>query len=276
MRLLLLLSLAGCASYRLNYGKTVEDSGDTGATDDTAEDSGADTPWDTDDDWDTDADTDTAEPVPAACARVLVYSTAASGPDRFAALAAEPGLARFDVVVRDGGDGPLTAALLADYSQLWLFGTDAELGSALDFDEVRAVRDFLATNAGLLVAAGPDGADESYADDVALVAELYGVAFEGAHREGADGTATPVTDAAPLLAGVSELPGFSAVPELATSDPAVRIGGQIGGKPAIAYRDDARVVFDRSHLGWTDDWRGVGDQGVLVGNVAEHLEACPP
>lgn len=275
MRLLLLLSLAGCAGYRLNYGKPVEDTGDTGATEDTAGDSGADTPWDTDDDWDTDADTDTAEPVPAACARILVYATA-SGPAPFAELGAEPGLARFDVVVRDGGDGPLTAALLEDYSQLWLFGTDAELGSALDFDEVRAIRDFLATNAGLLVAAGPDGADESYADDVALVAELYGVTFEGSYREAADGVATRVTDADPLLAGVSELPGFSAVAELGVGDAAVRIGGEVGGKPAIAYRDDARVVFDRSFLGWTDDWRGVGDQGVLVGNVAEHLEACPP
>lgn len=280
MRLVLPLLLLGCGSYRLNYGTKVDDTAadtaDTAA--DTAEETG-DTVWDTDDDWDTDPE-DTAEPSPAECARILVYSMDATGREagRFDGLPDEPGLARFDVHVRSrAADGPLTASILEDYSQLWLFATDRELGTSLDFDEVRAIRDFLSTNAGLLVAGEHDGTAESYADDVALVSELYGVAFEGSFREAADGAATRVTDVdAALLAGVTELPGFASVAELTITDTHVQIAGKIGGAAAFAYRDDARIVFDRSWEGWSDDWRDVGDQGALVGNVAEHLEWCAP
>jgi hypothetical protein len=282
MRAILSLLLVGCAQYRLTYKTGGEDAAaDTGA--DTAR--AQDTDVDTDTAWDTDVDTDTepgdtAVPTPAVCARILVYSTDSSGREhgRFDGLAAEPGLARFAVDIRErAADGPLDAALLAGYSQLWLFGTDRGLDSSLEFDEVRAIRDFVDTNAGLFVAGEHEDADTSYADDVALVAELYGVSFEGSFREASDGAATAVTGAdAALLAGVAELPGFASVAELTPIDTAVRVAGRIGGAPALAYRDDLRVAFDRSWEGWSDAWRGVGDQAVLVGDVAERLEWCAP
>jgi hypothetical protein len=173
-------------------------------------------------------------------------------------------------------DGPLTLDDLEDYSQLWLFGTDRDIGTALAFDEVRAIRDFLETGAGLLVAGEHEDESTSYADDVALVSELYGVAFEESAREAADGELVPLggVDGA-LLPGVAEVPGFASVAELGVTDPAVRVAGTVAGKPALAYRDDGPwVVFDRSWEGWSDAHRGAGDQPAVVSGVATFLEGC--
>ncbi len=277
---LLALALTACSDHRLNYGTkdTGDTAADTGRTD-TGPDTDTDTVWDTDD-RDTD-ETDTEEPTPAVCERILVYSTvsgAGRARGRFAGLESDPVLARWTVDVRERADeGPLTAALLEDYSQVWLFGTDPALDTALDFDEVRAIRDFVDVGGGLFVAGEHEDTEESYADDVALVAELYGVSFEGSHREGDDGALATVTAVdATLLAGVSQLPGFASVAELGVTDSAVQVAGKLGGMAALAYRDDARIAFDRSWEGWTDSWRGTGDQPTLVGDVATFLEWCAP
>ena len=274
----MLLLMAACSDHRLNYKLDV-DSADTAADADTDTDSDTDSDSDSDSDSDadsdTDSDTDTDTEPRTACAAILVYATGTGG---FDGLAAEPALAGFDVDVRRRATaGALDAASLAPYSQLWVFGTDAALDNTFDFDEVRAIRDFVSGGGGLLLAGGYEDAAVSYADDVALLSELYGVTFEGERREADDGTPTRVTSAdATLFVGVSEVPAFAAVATLTITDSAVRVAGELAGAPALAWRDDdARMVFDRATMGWSDAWRAEAGQAQLAANIAGFLEPCP-
>ncbi|MES2642811.1 MAG: hypothetical protein V4850_25230 [Myxococcota bacterium] len=281
---LLALLLAGCGGYHLVYEKPGGDTGDTGLPVDTDTDLPDDTDTEETDTEETDTDTEETdtEPPRTVCERILVYSTeATSGSGRalglFDGLAEEATLARWDVDVWERADeGALTEAGVSGYSQLWLLATDKDLGTALDFGEVRVVRDFVSAGGGLLLAAGPTDSSTSYADDVNLIAELYGVEFDGDAGEGADGAVLPVRDADPtLLAGITELPGFASVAEITISHAAVQVAASIGGATALAYRDDGqRIVFDRSFSGWGDAYRAMGDQAALVGNVAAFLEPC--
>ncbi|MDP2306008.1 MAG: hypothetical protein Q8P18_08270 [Pseudomonadota bacterium] len=281
------LLLAGCGGYHLVYEKTTDTGPDTGLPVDTDTDTQTDTDTDTDSGTDTDTDTedtDTEDTAPAVCGRILVYSTeGTSGAGRalglFAGLTAEPTLAAWEVDVWERAeDGLLTEAVASGYSQLWIMATDKDFGTALDFTEVRVVRDFVDAGGGLLLAAGPTDGTDSYGDDVNLVAELYGVEFDGAASEGADGAPLTVRNADPvLLAGITELPGFTSVSELTVTDAAVQVAATIAGSTALAYRDDGqRIVFDRAFSGWGDTWRAEGDQAALVGNVAGFLEPCGP
>jgi hypothetical protein len=218
------------------------------------------------------------------CDRVLVYSTEGStgagrAIGRFDGIAAEAALAGWDVDVQERAtDGDLDATVLGAYSQVWVVGTDQDFGTALDIAEVRAIRDFVDAGNGLLLAGGPTDGDVSYGDDLNLVAELYGLEFEDAGREGSDGALLPVEDAdGTLLAGVSELPGFASVATLVVRDGAVREAATLAGAPAVAYRSDGQhIVFDRSWEGWSDRYRGLGDQAAYVANVARFLEPCAP
>jgi hypothetical protein len=273
-----LLLLVACQDYIL----TTDDKGpaDTAADDTHDTDRPSDTSTSAHDSADTADTDDTGTPAPrTACDSILVFSTEAGTASRglFDGLESEPALASWDVDVYErAAVGDLTDTMLTNRSQLWLFGTDAGFGTTLSLAEVVAIRDFVNGGGGLLVAAGETDDTTSYSDDVSLIAEPYGVKFDGTYREGADGTVGRVAGADPVLfAGVTELPVFASVAELERTDPAVETAGNLGGGTSIAKRDDGvRVVFDRSWRGWSDAYRTVGEQGVFVLNVATFLEPC--
>lgn len=278
----MLALLLGCTDYGILYEETIKVPDDTGEADtDPVDDT--DTPWDTDTtDTAIEETGDTEDTEPAACERILVYSTeGTAGGDRFTGifdgLRTDATLARWDVDVAERvEDGLLSDTLLAGASQLWVFGTDRDASTALALSEVSAIRDFVNGGGGVLLAGGPEDGTGSYTEDINLVAEAYGVELHDTYREGTDGDTRAVEDAdSTLLAGVRELPVFASVAELSLNDSAVKVAATLGGSAAIAYRDDGkRIVFDRSWQGWQDSYRATGDQSVYVGNVATFLEPC--
>lgn len=281
--LLPMLFLAACADYTFTgkFKVPADDTAEDTPADDSAPTPGDDTapPVDSAVDTGDSADTDTP-PVRTDCHSILVYSTEADDSAGrnggvFADLPDEPGLAAWDVDVRERADmGLLDEGMLEGRSQVWLMGTDADTRTTMDIDEVRALHDFVEAGGGLLVAGGPEGAERSYTEDVSGIAEPYGVELHDERSEGDDGAPVTPTSTTALLDGVGTLPGFSAVAELTLNDANVEVAAKTGGQAAIAWRQDVHVVFDRSWAGWSDDWRAVGDQATYILNVATFLEPC--
>ena len=248
-----MLLLLGCADYTFT-GKFKVSADDT-ATTATEEPYDSDAPDTFDSAEETGetgetGDSATTEPPRTDCASILVYSTEADDSAGrnggvFADLPDEPGLAAWDVDVRERADvGILDDGMLTGRSQVWLMGTDADTQTTLEIDEVRALRDFVEAGGGLLIAGGAEGASTSYTEDVSGISEPYGVEMHDSRSEGADGELLSPTATTSLLDGVSTLPGFAEVAELDVGDD-VAVAAKLGGQPAIAWRTDVRVVFDR-------------------------------
>lgn len=271
-----MLTLLACSDFSIVHEKPVPE--DTGDTDPIVDTDTTDTDTTDTDTTDTDTtDTDTTPPLE--CGKILVYSTEGERSGNtgiFDDIRSDPALAAYDVeLVEQATDGALTEAMLAGKSQLWVLGTWADPGTTFELSQVSAIRDFVEAGYGLLLAGGGVDGGTDYTDDVNLLAQLWGVRYTDSYDEG-EGALAIAGAAGPLVSGVTEVPAFAATADLELEDAAVNVAFRLGGHDAVAWREgDARIVFDRSWQGYTDEARAVGDQAAYVANVAGFLEPCP-
>lgn len=217
-----------------------------------------------------------------ACRSLLVYSTedSTSGDSYagvFSKLVTMPELDGWSVEVAERGTaGRLTAAMLEGRGQLWFMGTDRDFDTPPDADEVSAVTAFVGGGGGLLVAADHTDTLYSYSEDVNDIAAPYGVQYSGLFDEATDtAPIAPGAPQGPLVVGVETVPGFSTVGKLEVTDSGVEVAFTLRDSTAVAWRDDeARVVFDRSWLGWSNAHIDEYDQPALLANVLAFLDPC--